>query len=196
MKKNPRHSFFQQCLADGQTDWFTPWTGNCWRFQSIEFPAPDQILNGEGAYKYGGRWNAPGSCHTLYGSGDDETAVKESAAVARYFGFPFREPRLLVAIHLKLQKTLDLTRADLRRKLAITLKEIRSEDWRKIQDSGSESLSQCLGRTACEAGGEAILIPSFAHRGGINVAQFPKNLATGSQVRIWQQDKLEDFLKK
>ena len=63
-----------------------------------------------------------------------------------------REPRLLVAIHLQLNSVLDLTNAAIRRKLGITLEEIREENWRKLQNNRVESLTQSLGRAAFESG--------------------------------------------
>lgn len=191
MKSNPRHEHFSKVIAAGAGDLLGPWKGDCWRFQSVRFPAPEQILSGEGALASGGRWNGRGMFAAVYGSTDDTTAVRESGAVAAYTGFPMKEPRLLVAIRLELTRVLDMTNATMRRKLGVTLKEFREEDWRKIQDSGHESLSQALGRAALDGAAEAILVPSFAHYQGVNIAYFPTNRAKESKVSIWHEDQIK-----
>jgi RES domain-containing protein len=196
MKANPRQAHFLRILKENSSQWLKAWSGDCWRFQSVRFPSPDEILGGAGALNHGGRWNGIGAFPAVYGSEDDVTAVKESGAVAAYAGFPMREPRLLVAIELKLGGVLDLTDAAIRRKLGVTLKEIRLEDWRKIQDARSESLSQALGRAASDAGAEAVRVPSFAHKGGINVAFFPDNLRSGSAVSLWHRERIEKLRKQ
>jgi len=151
-----------------------PWEGDCWRFQAVDFPSADEILSGEGAYRNGGRWNGINSFRAFYGSTDDVTATRESAALAKYYGFPCREPRLLVCIHCKLTRLLDFTSGSIRRSLGITLKEIEAEDWRKLQATGIEALSQALGRAAREQGAEGLLTRSFANRGGVNIVVFPQ----------------------
>lgn len=132
----------------------------------------------------------------VYGSTDETTAVKESSAVASYAGFPMREPRLLVAIRLEITRVLDLTDPAIRGKLGIILREIRREDWRKIQEAGHESLSQALGRASLDFSAEAILVPSFARRGGVNVAYFPSNRRVESSASIWHEDQLENLGKQ
>ncbi len=48
-------------------EWFGPWAGTLFRFQTVDFPAPKDVLSGEGARRRGGRWNRPGLA-ALYGS--------------------------------------------------------------------------------------------------------------------------------
>ena len=195
MKANPRYPHFRELLETPGSDWLVPWEGDCWRLQSVKFPKPVQILNGKGALRSGGRWNAPGAFAVVYGCTDDVTAAKESSAAANYYNFPMREPRILVAIHFKLQGVLNLTDASIRRRLGVTLSEIRAEDWRKLQELGSESLSQCLGRAAFWLGAEGIIIPSFARPRGVNIAFFPGNRAAGSSAKVWHEDELRKMLQ-
>lgn len=195
MKANPRYAHFCQVLEKRSSAWLGPWEGDCWRYQAIGFPSSKEILSGDGAYMNGGRWNAPDSFRTIYGSTDDVTAVRESRAVAKYYGVVSREPRLLVCLHAKLKRLLDLTDAKVRRSLGVTLKEIEAENWRKLQDSGKESFSQSLGRAARKCGAEGILVPSFASKKGVNVAIFPRDLDPGSFLGIWEQAKLDKMLK-
>jgi len=85
---------------------------------------------------------------------------------------------------------LDLRQSNLRRLLGITLKELQHEDWEKLQDHGTEALSQALGRAASATGAEAVIIPSFAHWRGVNLAWFPANKIKGSVCSIHEGSKL------
>lgn len=190
MKPNPRHRHFLDLLEARASGWFQPWAGDSFRFQDAEYPSAVQILNGEGAKRNGGRLNVRGSFPIVYGSTTDDTALQECKAHAKRYGLTVRKPRILVAIRLELTQVLDLRKQAVRRSLGITLKQLREEDWEKLQDAGTESLSQALGRAARDAGAEAVIIPSFAHRGGVNVAYFPKNKLRSSKVSIWEESKL------
>ncbi|MCC5835097.1 MAG: hypothetical protein JJU20_10220 [Opitutales bacterium] len=46
MKLNPRHVHFLKKIQENADDWLSPWQGDCWRFQDIEFPQADEILSG------------------------------------------------------------------------------------------------------------------------------------------------------
>jgi len=190
MKANPRHSHFTRALERNAASWFGPWKGECWRFQDASFPTGKQILSGQGALENGGRLNHKGSFPVVYGSCADETALNEANARFRRYGLVVRSPRILVCFRLELQKVLDLTQPKIRRGLGVTLKEFGEENWERLQDVGIESLGQALGRAASELGAEAIVIPSFAQRGGVNVAFLPENRRPDSEVKIWDASKL------
>src|SRR5262245_49177291 len=81
---------------------FTKWTGTMFRFQTINFPTPKDVLSGAGARSHGGRWNAPGLA-ALYGSISDSVALEECKASDRYYGLITKSPRLVVAIEVQLQ---------------------------------------------------------------------------------------------
>src|SRR5205814_1799136 len=141
---------------------------------------PKSILLGQGSFLHGGRWNAIGSFRAVYGSTQDTVAVAESRATADYahVPLPFRTPRLLVAIELSLERVLDLTSAKVRDTLEITIEELRAEDWRKVQEEQTESLTQAIGRAVFVNRGEGLLAPSARVLSGINVVYFPENLQT------------------
>lgn len=187
MKLNPRHGHFHATLVAKADKLLRPWQGDCWRFQDAEFPTGKDILSGEGARVNGGRLNVRGSFPVVYGSLSEETALKEANARAKRYGLVVRKPRIFVSIHLDLQRVLDLTDATTRHTLDLPLKVLREEDWEKLQDSGVEALGQALGRAAWQAGAEGVVIPSFAHRGGTNVAFFPGNRAIESKVQIYEE---------
>lgn len=190
MKKNPRHALFCKTLSKHGSDWPKPWEGYSSRFQGIEYPTQKQILGGEGAFLHGGRLNVRNSFPVVYGSTDEETALAESKAHAKRYGLTIRKPRILVTISFKLQWILDLRDSSIRRALGATLKQLGEEDWEKLQTSGIESLGQTLGRAVFDSGAEAIIIPSFASKRGVNIAFFPTNKIPKSVVTICDGEKL------
>lgn len=196
MKENHRYHEFSEVLAS-KPHLLTSWEGDIFRSTSLDYPRPADILAGEGSYLWGGRWNAKGSCRAIYGSTVDTTAVAESRAHDAYYGIAkFTKARLLVALHLKLCHVLDLTSARSRRALGVTLREIREEDWRKVNQGGHESLTQALGRAAFERSAEALLAPSAAIRGGVNLVCFPANLRKTSSLSVWDAGKLGRLTRK
>lgn len=168
---------------------FGPWTGTFFRFQTVSFPAPRDVLSGEGASQRGGRWNPPGLA-TLYGSTTDTTALEECKANDRYYGTVTTHPRLLVAIEARLTRMVDLTHPSIRRKLGFTLAELASEDWRKLMAAGRESLTQALGRAVVASGGSGLFARSAAVPHGINVVVFP-GLGVSDRLDVVEGQSLE-----
>ena len=159
-------------LFRAHPEWFSPWSGTLFRFQTVDFPVPKDVLSGEGARWRGGRWNSPGLA-TLYGSTTDTTALEECKAHDRYYGVSTKSPRLLIAIEAQLTRMLDLTAPATRRAMGVTLAELGAEDWRKLQAAGRESFTQAIGRAVAAAGGSGLLSRSSAVPRGVNVAVFP-----------------------
>lgn len=100
-------------------------------------------------------------------------------------------PRTFVALNLTFVRLLDLTNEDVRRRVKVS-EQMLSEDWRKQNDAGQESLTQSLGRAAREEGLEAILVPSAADPSGKNIAWFPANLQRESVVEILRAEMLDE----
>ena len=174
---------------------FQPWKGTIYRVTTLKYREPRIILFGEGSYRNGGRWNAIGSFRAVYGSVDDVTALKESKANAEYahLPYPFREPRLIVTVDVSLSRVVDLTAGDTLKALNVTEEELRTEDWRKVQEQGFESLTQALGRALFEARGEGLLAFSARVAKAINVAYFPQNKVRGSEVRLCRAQELRSL---
>jgi RES domain-containing protein len=187
IQPNPRFAGLREIMA-AHPEWLMPWAGMFFRFQTIDFPMPKDVLGGAGAYKRGGRWNRPGIA-AIYGSTTDVTALEESKANDRYYGLVTKTPRLVVAVDTHLVGILDLTSAAIRRSLGVTLNELAEEDWRKLMEAGRESLSQALGRAAAAAGASGLLARSAAIRKGINVVAFPK-AHRDDRMEIVEGDKL------
>lgn len=170
-------------------EWFTPWSGTLFRFQTVDYPAARDVLSGKGAADRGGRWNPP-DVPTLYGSTTDTTALEECKANDRYYGILTKSPRLLVAIEAHLTRVLDLTNPEIRRPLEVTLTELAAEDWRKLQAAGKESLTQVLGRAVAETGGSGLLARSATVRRGVNVIIFPR-ACRADRLAVVEGDKLD-----
>lgn len=170
-------------------EWFTVWQGTLFRFQTVDYPAPKDVLSGAGARWRGGRWNAPGLA-VLYGSSTDTTALEECKAHDRYYGVVTKSPRLLVAIEGQVNRMLDLTRPDYRRMMGLTLAELAAEDWRKLQEAGRESFTQAIGRAVAASGGSGLLVRSATVYRGVNVVIFPGN-SPGDQLAVVEGEKLK-----
>jgi len=160
----------------------------------VDYPAPKDVLSGEGARRRGGRWNRPG-ISALYGSTTDTTALEECKAHDRYYGVETKSPRILVAIDIELTRMLDLTSPAARRALGVTLTELGAEDWRKLQAAGKESLTQVIGRAAAAAGGSGLIVRSAEVHLGINVVVFP-GVCSGDRLEIVEGDKLAQLAKR
>jgi RES domain-containing protein len=144
----------------------------------LRYANRDDFLTGAGAKATGARWNSPGSFATIYTSQSPETATREALAHHRYFGLPIEValPRILASVQLVLQRVLNLTDTRIRKRLGVTVNELRGEDWRAANARGDEALTQAIGRLAWDAEWEALLAPSAAHTSGTNVIIFPGNL--------------------
>ena len=186
--RHPRFAELRDQLRS-HPEWFGAWRGTLFRFQTVDFPAPKDVLSGEGARWRGGRWNPPGIA-TLYGSTTDSTALEECKAHDRYYGVETKSPRLLVAIEAQLSRMLDLTAPATRRAMEVTLTELGSEDWRKLQAAGKESFTQAIGRAVIAAGGSGLLSRSAAVPRGVNVAIFP-GVCAADHLELVEGAKLE-----
>jgi hypothetical protein len=57
------------------------------------------------------------------------------------------------------------------------------EDWRRMNASGKEALTQAIGRAAFEAGFEGFIVPSAQDKRGQNLAVFQEKLLPGSGLQ-------------
>lgn len=193
-RPHPRFGELRELLAS-KAALLGPWSGTLFRFQTVKFPTPEDVLSGLGAKRRGGRWNPPG-VPALYGSTTDATALEESKANDRYYGIVTRTPRLLVAIETTLHRVLDLTSAAVRRELGVTLDELMAEDWRKLLEAGRESFTQALGRAALQSGTSGMLTRSTASAAGVNGVVFPGNLGKGEVLAVVGGEKLRRLVSK
>jgi RES domain-containing protein len=166
---------------------------HCAAFRSagVKYAHESDLLSGDGAARYGGRWN-PRGVGAIYASLDPVTAVKESYQEFLEYGFAGAtiRPRVFVGLKVDLKCVLDLTQARIRRALGYTISDLVTEDWRAIQALGEESWTQAIGRGAVAARFEALLAPSARNRTGKILVAFPSNLRTAHAVRVMAADEL------
>lgn len=162
------------------------WSGVVYRSADVSYANKDDVITGIGSKRTGARWNASNSFRTIYTSLDPQTALEESLAHCHYYGLPLEAitPRVFIAIRVRLQRILDLSQGDIRNALKISLARLREEPWRERQRQGQEALTQTLGRAAYDSDWEGLLVPSAAHREGMNLVIFPANLLAGSWLEI------------
>ena len=166
---------------------------HCAAFRSagVKYAHESDLLSGDGAARYGGRWN-PRGVGAIYASLDPVTAVKESYQEFLEYGFAGAtiRPRVFVGLKVDLKCVLDLTQARIRRALGYTISDLVTEDWRAIQAAGEETWTQAIGRGAVAAGFEALLAPSARNRTGKILVAFPSNLRTAHAVRVMAAEEL------
>jgi len=166
--------------------------GVLFRACSPEYANLRDLLAGEGARKFGGRWNPPGSFPVVYLAQSMEGAIAETVGVAGHYGFDpaTRLPMTLVAVDARLDRVLDLTNAAVRKALKVTIADMHRCPWRDQNIAGNEALTQALGRAAHAAGLQGIRVTSSVRRTLLNVNVFPKNLPGTDNLKIRRADRL------
>ena len=91
----------------------SPLEGQFFRSVELAYGHPDDVISGEGTRTYGGRFVKPGS-RAVYGSADEETAFKESAArLSRLAGRGGARitayPRITYVLAVRVATQVDLT---------------------------------------------------------------------------------------
>jgi RES domain-containing protein len=170
---------------------FQPLDATGYRSATPDYSNVHDLLSGEGSRIHGGRWNPKGIA-AVYASLSPETAMMESVAHFRYYGFgdSAAMPRVFVAAEFRLKLVLDLTDEDVLRAIGVSADQLRHVDWRKEVDAGREPLTQRLGRAAHSHDIEGLLVPSGADSEGRNLVAFPENCAAHSTLKIINPDRL------
>jgi RES domain-containing protein len=164
---------------------------------SLEFAKPQQIVDGLGAMKSGGRWNPPGSIRVLYCSLNPGTAAEESMRLFEAAGLKRAtvKPRLIVGIRYRLRGVVDLPQL-VNAIPGASLAILMAEEWQKINARGQETLGQALGRALFRSGVEAFQVPSARVPHAINLVIFPSNLRPTSRQRVLEETELKTWLKQ
>lgn len=102
----------------------------------------------DGAFRWGGRYNPAGEFGALYLS---RTQKGCAAEITRRPAHP--KKYLVGKVKVTLRKVCDLTDQDLLRKLKISRRSLKAEDWKE---------TQMLGRIIRESGFEGMIVPSAA----------------------------------
>lgn len=153
----------------------------------------NEIVSGTGAYLAGGRWNPAGDMKVVYLSHAPETATKEALEHFRYYGLPISSalPKVIVAVRVKIERSLDLTDPVIAMDLPISLPELLAEDWRAIMAKNVEPASQAVGWAAFAAGFQGVKVPSRPDPTGTNLLVFPQLLVKGNQLEVLNAEELD-----
>jgi RES domain-containing protein len=156
-----------------------------YRSTTPQYATEADMLTGEGSRRAGGRWNPKGIA-VVYASLTPETAMAETLAHFRYYGFPIEDamPRTFVAIAADLAAVLDLRDGGVRQRLRVSEAAMLSLDWRREVAAGREPITHRLGRAAHEMGLEALIVPSAAHPGGSNLLVFSDRVRKAGAVAL------------
>jgi RES domain-containing protein len=112
-------------------------------------------LSGEGAARYGGRFNAKG-VPALYTSLSPMTALREANQVGAL------QPTMLVAYEAAVGPVFDTRDAQALAGFGMTPDDLASAAWRDDIIANGESATQTFSRRLIAAGYAALLVPSFA----------------------------------
>jgi RES domain-containing protein len=152
----------------------------CYRCVTTSFA--HDIVSGEGARNFGGRWNPVDSFRTVYLSNAPETALQEFLARARRLNWPDHKslPMVMAGVEVKVGRVLDLSIQAVAAALEpfLTAEKVH---WRTIQ-SRREAASQALGRAAREAGCQGLIAASSQVQDGTNIVLFPDTLESHDKL--------------
>ena len=168
-----------------------PFEQTVYRSSTPKYATETDLITGEGSKRQGGRWNPLGIA-VVYASLAPETALAETLAHHRYYSLPIEDamPRTFVALQVKTRCILDLTDAQVRQRLRLSLDAIKTLDWRHQMRLGRNPITQKIGQAAFEAELEGLIVPSAADTRGKNILIFPTNLQPGSKVSVLNADRL------
>jgi RES domain-containing protein len=174
-----------------------PFDAELYRVAGPRHTTAAAIVSGMGAFLVGGRWNPVGEMRVVYLSSEPETATQEALEHFRYNRIPISHglPKVIVAVHVKVERFLDLTDAAISASLPVAMPQLLAEDWRARLAKNLESASQAVGWAAFTAGFQGFKVPSKPDPKGTNVLVFPENLTRTCRLEVLNADALEKLGK-
>jgi RES domain-containing protein len=175
--------------ALGLVESASPLEGQFFRSVELAYGHPDDVISGEGTRLYGGRFVKPGM-RAVYGSADEETAFKESAArfnrLAGRGGARFTAyPRITYVIAVRIATLVDLTVTRVPRALLTP-----------CLDPNDVTASQQVGEFLRSQGVQAIMFPSaIPGFTGRNVVVF-RNAVPAADVVLVNRDQILRELRR
>jgi RES domain-containing protein len=142
-----------------------PWTGTCFRYTG----AHREPLSGEGARRFGGRWNPPLLFSAIYLASSAQACmveVERNAQTASTTADKLLEaPYLLHTVEVTDLAVLDLTTSEAREAVGLEDADIYGDDWSACQAVGHAAwFLQVQGVLVPAAGGVGLVITAYEHR--------------------------------
>jgi len=149
------------------------------------FANPKDLLSGEGAAKFGQRWNPPG-LRAVYACLDASLAMLEWQTQRKKAGLRLRRhlPLTQVTILTSLRNVLDFQDPATARDFGLALEPFVLEKHRSQVDGDPELLAQAFGRIADRLKLEAVIVPAAPDPSRFNLVVYVANLHRSSTLRI------------
>jgi RES domain-containing protein len=183
---NPDFATFQARLSEIGKSFDRVLDQDVFRFINPKFSNAPDIVSGAGTLYASGRWLAVGTTRLSYSALSPETALAEVLAHVRYYNLPLSKalPSVLVNLHLKVSRVLDLREKQVQQALGLSLRDMRDVDWRLENQAEREAVTQAWGKAFSAALLEAVIVPSAADPHGANVLIFPDHLRRESKFEV------------
>jgi RES domain-containing protein len=137
-------------------------------------------LSGEGAARFGGRWNPVGA-PAIY------AALELSTAWAEYNQGFVQHPALIARLELSGAKLADLIDPETMDRLGLR-DDIHQTEWRDLVDRGIEPATYGLRRDLMLQGYDGVIFPSFMSPGGTCIALWRWNADGAPTLEIIDPD--------